>query len=44
MNEESSQLLKWPVEITKMLSVTDKWDLCALHFLLLIYLNFLIPL
>ena len=44
MNEESSKLLKWPVEITKMLSVTDKWDLCALHFLLLIYLNFLIPL
>lgn len=37
MNEESSKLLKWPVEITKMLSVTDKWDLCALHFLPLIY-------
>lgn len=44
MNEESLKLLKWPVEITKMLSVTDKRDLCALHFLLLIYVNFLIPL
>ena len=25
------------MEFTKMLSVTDKWDLCALHFLPLIY-------
>ena len=27
------------MEFTKMLTVTDKWDLCALHFLLLIYLE-----
>lgn len=37
MNEESLRLLKQPMEFTKTLSVTDKWDLCALHFLLLIY-------
>ena len=37
MNEESLKLLKQPMEFTKTLSVTDKWDLCALHFLPLIY-------
>lgn len=42
MNEESVKLLKSPMEFTQMLNVTEKWDLCALHFLLLIYLNFLI--